>query len=151
MDVESLMMFCSTWCWPVLFSCVLFQGAVNTSNDLQEEGGTLLQQPLAMGYYVSTASTGPLPKWFWSACPEAENMCPNILKVSYSLGQFLTMISGPSNIVKGNYTAFTIALLNIKHFHSVKWLALRYASCCTNRDKADNWSLIALTVQLIPA
>lgn len=59
-----------------------FQGAGTTTNDLQEEGGTLLQQPLAMGYYVSTASTGPLPKWFWSSCPEAENVCPNILKAA---------------------------------------------------------------------
>lgn len=43
----------------------------------------LLQQPLAMGFYVSTAPTGPLPKWFWSSCPERENFCPACFKVSY--------------------------------------------------------------------
>ncbi|XP_041456106.1 mediator of RNA polymerase II transcription subunit 13-like isoform X2 [Lytechinus variegatus] len=42
----------------------------------------ILQQPLALGYFVSTAKTGPLPKWFWSACPEAENSCPVFLKAA---------------------------------------------------------------------
>ena len=41
----------------------------------------LMQQPLAMGYYVSTARLGPLPKWFWSSCPEREHMCPSVFKV----------------------------------------------------------------------
>jgi mediator of RNA polymerase II transcription subunit 13 len=40
----------------------------------------LLQQPLALGYYVSTAKTGPLPKWFWSTCPHLQNICPVFLK-----------------------------------------------------------------------
>lgn len=42
----------------------------------------ILQQPLALGYIVSTAKTGPLPKWFWSACPEAETSCPVFLKAA---------------------------------------------------------------------
>ena len=41
----------------------------------------LLQQPLAMGYYISTAPPGPLPKWFWSACPENEFTSPHVFKV----------------------------------------------------------------------
>lgn len=41
----------------------------------------LLQQPLAMGFYVSTARTGPLPRWFWSSCPHRENTCPVCFKV----------------------------------------------------------------------
>ncbi|RUS84802.1 hypothetical protein EGW08_007417 [Elysia chlorotica] len=40
----------------------------------------LLQQPLAMGYYISTAPPGPLPKWFWSACPENEFTSPHVFK-----------------------------------------------------------------------
>ncbi|XP_059177085.1 mediator of RNA polymerase II transcription subunit 13-like isoform X2 [Physella acuta] len=40
----------------------------------------LLQQPLAMGYYISTAPPGPLPKWFWSACPENEFVSPHVFK-----------------------------------------------------------------------
>lgn len=40
--------------------------------DPQDDNPNLLQQPLAMGYYISTAETGPLPRWFWSACPESD-------------------------------------------------------------------------------
>lgn len=46
-----------------------------------EEVPNLLQQPLALGYLVSTVKAGPLPDWFWSACPQAQNQCPLFLKV----------------------------------------------------------------------
>lgn len=46
-----------------------------------EEALNILQQPMALGYFVSTAKTGPLPDWFWSACPQAQNQCPVFLKV----------------------------------------------------------------------
>ena len=49
----------------------------------QEEAGDrheILQQPLALGYLVSTAATGPMPKWFWSSCPHLENVCPVFLR-----------------------------------------------------------------------
>ncbi|XP_031788498.1 mediator of RNA polymerase II transcription subunit 13 isoform X4 [Nasonia vitripennis] len=45
-----------------------------------EESGNLLQQPLALGYLVSTAPTGRMPSWFWSACPHLEGVCPVFLK-----------------------------------------------------------------------
>ncbi|XP_066596176.1 mediator of RNA polymerase II transcription subunit 13 isoform X2 [Prorops nasuta] len=45
-----------------------------------EEVGTLLQQPLALGYLVSTAPTGRMPPWFWAACPHLEDVCPVFLK-----------------------------------------------------------------------
>ena len=59
--------------------------------DIQEENitllsQTLLQQPLAMGFYVSTAKTGPLPKWFWGQCPHREGVCPSCFKVSLLCG-----------------------------------------------------------------
>ena len=47
-----------------------------------EEPMQLLQQPLALGYFVSTAPAGNLPKWFWSSCPQLENANPVFLKVS---------------------------------------------------------------------
>lgn len=53
-------------------------GGMNVES--QEEPLLLLQQPLALGYYVSTAKTGPLPKWFWSSCPHLEDVCPVFLK-----------------------------------------------------------------------
>ena len=49
----------------------------------QEEPGDrieILQQPLALGYLVSTARTGPMPKWFWASCPHLEHVCPVFLK-----------------------------------------------------------------------
>ncbi|XP_015784141.1 mediator of RNA polymerase II transcription subunit 13 isoform X2 [Tetranychus urticae] len=48
--------------------------------DLGDDPTNLLQQPLALGYYVSTAQTGPLPKWFWSSCPHLADMNPAFLK-----------------------------------------------------------------------
>nr|CAD7259219.1 unnamed protein product [Timema shepardi] len=53
--------------------------------DSQEEVGTLHQQPLALGYYVSTAPTGRMPRWFWASCPHLENVCPAFLKNSLHL------------------------------------------------------------------
>jgi mediator of RNA polymerase II transcription subunit 13 len=48
--------------------------------EMQEEVGTLLQQPLALGYFVSTAATGRMPHWFWASCPHLEDVCPAFLK-----------------------------------------------------------------------
>uniref|UniRef100_A0A672IUR7 Mediator of RNA polymerase II transcription subunit 13 n=1 Tax=Salarias fasciatus TaxID=181472 RepID=A0A672IUR7_SALFA len=42
----------------------------------------LKQQPLALGYYVSTARAAGLPHWFWASCPQAEGQCPLFLKAS---------------------------------------------------------------------
>ena len=40
----------------------------------------ILQQPLALGYMVSTAKTGPMPRWFWASCPHLEKTSPVFLK-----------------------------------------------------------------------
>ena len=48
---------------------------------MSDEPLQLLQQPLALGYYVSTAPTGPLPHWFWSSCPHLQDVNPVFLKV----------------------------------------------------------------------
>uniref|UniRef100_A0A667YDZ0 Mediator of RNA polymerase II transcription subunit 13 n=1 Tax=Myripristis murdjan TaxID=586833 RepID=A0A667YDZ0_9TELE len=42
----------------------------------------LKQQPLALGYYVSTAQANGLPHWFWASCPQAQSQCPLFLKAS---------------------------------------------------------------------
>lgn len=60
----------------------LSQGQSTDRMESHEEVPNLLQQPLALGYFVSTAKAGPLPDWFWSACPQAQNQCPLFLKVS---------------------------------------------------------------------
>ncbi len=65
--------------------------------DPQDDPGNLLQQPLAMGFYTSSAPTGPLPKWFWSACPHREGICPTCLKVHHFLTpqQYCILINFP--------------------------------------------------------
>ncbi|MGH0159948.1 UNVERIFIED_CONTAM: hypothetical protein FKN15_046227 [Acipenser sinensis] len=55
------------------------------STESHDEAPNILQQPLALGYFVSTAKAGPLPDWFWSACPQAQNQCPLFLKASLHL------------------------------------------------------------------
>ena len=71
-------------CFSVLcvtrFSPLPFQ-ETNGVNDMSDEPLQLLQQPLALGYYVSTAPTGPLPRWFWSSCPHLHDVTPVFLKV----------------------------------------------------------------------
>ncbi len=46
-----------------------------------------LQQPLALGYLVSTAKTGPMPRWFWAACPHLEHACPVFLRSALHINQ----------------------------------------------------------------
>ena len=48
---------------------------------MTEEPGQLLQQPLALGYFVSTAKLGAMPRWFFSATDQDELACPVVLKV----------------------------------------------------------------------
>ncbi|XP_062844613.1 mediator of RNA polymerase II transcription subunit 13-like [Trichomycterus rosablanca] len=55
------------------------QGERLLSRDAPEE---LKQQPLALGYYVSTAQADGLPHWFWASCPQAQSQCPLFLKAS---------------------------------------------------------------------
>lgn len=39
-------------------------------------------QPLAVGFYISTAPPGDLPDWFWASCPSAKRRAPVHLKSS---------------------------------------------------------------------
>uniref|UniRef100_A0A182T5F1 Mediator of RNA polymerase II transcription subunit 13 n=1 Tax=Anopheles maculatus TaxID=74869 RepID=A0A182T5F1_9DIPT len=57
------------------------------SQDSEEvrQVGLVLQQPLAIGYLVSTAPTGRMPDWFWSSCPHMENVCPVFLRTALHL------------------------------------------------------------------
>lgn len=61
--------------------CSVSQGQSADRMESHEEALNILQQPMALGYFVSTAKAGPLPDWFWSACPQAQNQCPVFLKV----------------------------------------------------------------------
>ena len=60
----------------------LFQVPNGQAASDPQDDNNLLQQPLAMGYFLSTAPTGPLPHWFWSSCPENQHTSPVCFKVS---------------------------------------------------------------------
>ena len=54
--------------------------------DPQDEKIDMLQQPLAVGYYVSTAPTGPpLPEWFCNGNPFKQTQSPSCFKVRTAL------------------------------------------------------------------
>ena len=60
------------------------QGGGSGSVDPQDEkGNPLSMQPIAMGFYISTAPTGPLPHWIFASCPHKEKSCPICFKVSF--------------------------------------------------------------------
>ncbi|XP_052737823.1 mediator of RNA polymerase II transcription subunit 13 isoform X2 [Bicyclus anynana] len=56
-------------------------GAYPRDDDHQPENvGTVLQQPLALGYLVSTAPLGSMPGWWWASCRHLRDACPAFLK-----------------------------------------------------------------------
>ncbi|XP_039747388.1 mediator of RNA polymerase II transcription subunit 13 isoform X3 [Pararge aegeria] len=56
-------------------------GAYSRDDDHQPENvGTVLQQPLALGYLVSTAPLGTMPSWWWASCRHLRDACPAFLK-----------------------------------------------------------------------
>lgn len=56
-------------------------GNANSFFDTPQEV-SIENQPLATGFYVSTAPAGELPDWFWASCPSAKRRCPVHLKSS---------------------------------------------------------------------
>ena len=59
-----------------------YGGASNQGGNAAEEHPPLQNQPLALGYYVSSAKTWPLPYWFWAKAPKYENACPSFFKAA---------------------------------------------------------------------
>ncbi|KPJ04990.1 Mediator of RNA polymerase II transcription subunit 13 [Papilio xuthus] len=56
-------------------------GSYRQADDHQpEQVGTILQQPLALGYLVSTAPLGAMPAWWWAGCAHLRDSCPAFLK-----------------------------------------------------------------------
>ncbi|KAI8434636.1 hypothetical protein MSG28_003169 [Choristoneura fumiferana] len=54
-------------------------------DNTQEQVGTVLQQPLALGYLVSTAPLGAMPAWWWAGCAHLRDACPAFLKTALLL------------------------------------------------------------------
>ncbi|XP_035240936.1 mediator of RNA polymerase II transcription subunit 13-like isoform X2 [Anguilla anguilla] len=91
-----------------------------------EEAPNLLQQPMALGYFVSTAKAGPLPDWFWSACPQARNQCPLFLKASLHLHVSTVqsdelLHSKHSHPLDSNHTSDVLRFV-LEQYNALSWL-----------------------------
>ncbi|WAR03620.1 MED13-like protein, partial [Mya arenaria] len=96
--------------------------------DPQDDAPNLLQQPLAMGYYISTAQTGPLPRWFWSACPDNEHAPVKCFKsalhvhVSTNQDDFMHQTSpGNSHPLDSNLTCDVLRFV-LEKYNALSWL-----------------------------
>nr|XP_045597034.1 mediator of RNA polymerase II transcription subunit 13-like isoform X2 [Procambarus clarkii] len=118
--------------------------------DPQEaSGGSVLQQPLALGYYVSTASTGRLPRWFWSSCPHLESSCPVFLKSALHLHspgitQSEEFLHSTNNKVHPLDSSITTDVLRyvLEGYNGLSWLVLDPA-------KQDRRSCLPLHMQVL--
>ncbi|XP_056640705.1 mediator of RNA polymerase II transcription subunit 13-like isoform X1 [Diorhabda sublineata] len=98
-----------------------------------EEVGVVLQQPLALGYFVSTAPTGKMPRWFWSSCPHLEGVCPAFLKNALHLHSpniqqnsddlFQQSSTVTSHPLDSQYTTDVLRYV-LEGYNALSWLAL---------------------------
>lgn len=101
--------------------------------DGQDETLQLLQQPLALGYYISTAKIGQMPNWFWSTSPHLRNSCPVFLKSalhihmpSVQLSDDLLHSGGQNRKNHQLDSSLTTDVLRyvLEGYNSLSWLAL---------------------------
>ncbi|CAH1098511.1 unnamed protein product [Psylliodes chrysocephalus] len=97
-----------------------------------EEVGVVLQQPLALGFFVSTAPTGKMPRWFWSSCPHLEGVCPAFLKnalhlhspnVQQSSDDLFQQSTVTSHPLDSQYTTDVLRYV-LEGYNALSWLAL---------------------------
>lgn len=102
-------------------------GSTSNSQDLdpQDEQPNLLQQPLAMGYIVSTADSGPLPKWFYSACPESEHHKPYTFKAALHIQsnqeEFMPSSQRNSHPLDSSITCDVLRYV-LENYNALSWL-----------------------------
>jgi mediator of RNA polymerase II transcription subunit 13 len=102
--------------------------------DNQDETLQLLQQPLALGYYISTAKIGQMPNWFWSTSPHLRNSCPVFLKSALHIHVPFVQLSddllhsGVGHSRKSHQLDSNLTTDVLRHvlegYNSLSWLAL---------------------------
>ncbi|XP_059483783.1 mediator of RNA polymerase II transcription subunit 13-like isoform X2 [Neocloeon triangulifer] len=118
--------------------------------EVQEEVGTLLQQPLALGYFVSTAKTGKMPRWFWASCPHLEDANPTFLKNALHLHS--TSIQNSDDLLQQQapvsehpldsiYTTDVLRYV-MEGYNALSWLALDHTA-------KDRLSCLPVHVQVL--
>ncbi|KAK6638178.1 hypothetical protein RUM44_008606 [Polyplax serrata] len=121
------------------------------AGDTQEEVGTLLQQPLALGYFVSTAPTGPMPSWFWASCPHLENVCPAFLKnalhmhspsIQQSSDELLQQQSAVTDHPLDSQFTTDVLRYVLEGYNALSWLAL-------DSNTHDRLSCLPVHVQVL--
>ncbi|KAG9354454.1 hypothetical protein JZ751_001164 [Albula glossodonta] len=109
------------------------QGERLLSREAPEE---LKQQPLALGYYVSTARADDLPQWFWASCPQAQNQCPLFLKASLhhhiSITQTDELLSSKTSLRSphplDSKTTSDVLRFVLEQYNALSWLTCSPAS-----------------------
>lgn len=127
-------------------------GRSGMSSQEQENVGTVLQQPLALGYLVSTAPTGRMPSWFWASCPHLENICPVFLRTALHLHCANIQLSVDEDSLNQQTSAsghpldsqFTADVLRyiLEGYNVLSWLAL-------DSNTQDRLSCLPIQVQLL--
>ncbi|XP_050333363.1 mediator of RNA polymerase II transcription subunit 13 [Bactrocera neohumeralis] len=118
-----------------------------------EEVGSINQQPLAVGYMVSTAPTGRMPSWFWAACPHLEDVCPVFLKTALHLhvpniqtaDDILNSTNAHSSAIDhpldSSLTADVLRFV-LEGYNALSWLAL-------DSNTHDRLSCLPINVQML--
>jgi len=112
----------------------------------------ILQQPLALGYMVSTAKTGPMPRWFWASCPHLEKASPVFLKSALHINVATLNIGGDDGFdprsssgrvhsLDSTYTADVLRYV-LEGYNALSWLSLDF-------EKHDRRSCLPIHVQVL--
>lgn len=117
-----------------------------------EQVGTLLQQPLALGYMVSTAPLGSMPGWWWAGCAHLRDACPAFLKNALHLhaGSLqaaddytsLTQRRDNNTHPLDSQTTTDVLRYVLEGYNALSWLAL-------DSNNHDRLSCLPLHVQVL--
>ncbi|XP_052757574.1 mediator of RNA polymerase II transcription subunit 13 isoform X2 [Galleria mellonella] len=113
--------------------------ACHHQDDLStEQVGTVLQQPLALGYMVSTAPLGAMPAWWWAGCTHLRDACPAFLKNALHLHTgnvqaaddftSLTQRRDHNSHPLDSQTTTDVLRYVLEGYNALSWLALDGAS-----------------------
>ncbi|XP_063620662.1 mediator of RNA polymerase II transcription subunit 13 [Cydia splendana] len=118
----------------------------------QEQVGTVLQQPLALGYMVSTAPLDAMPAWWWAGCTHLRDACPpaflkNALHLhtgSVQAADDFTSLTQRSSHMHPLDSQVTTDVLRyvLEGYNALSWLAL-------DGETHDRRSCLPLHVQVL--
>ncbi|XP_037869439.1 mediator of RNA polymerase II transcription subunit 13 isoform X3 [Bombyx mori] len=116
----------------------------------EERVGTVLQQPLALGYTVSTAPLAGMPAWWWASCAHLRDACPAFLKTALHLhsvhgaddyAAFTQRRDQPAHPLDSQTTTDVLRYV-LEGYNALSWLAL-------DTSTHDRLSCLPLHVQVL--